>query len=102
MAESNRAFEARMEPSATKRKPRVGVVLLNLGGPERIQDVGGQQAQQPVTPWSGCHQLRSHALLASIHRIRCSRHQGRPSAACQSAASVAGMTSLATSKRWLI
>ena len=40
MAESNRAFEARMEPSATKRKPRVGVVLLNLGGPERIQDVG--------------------------------------------------------------
>lgn len=29
-----------MEPSATKRKPRVGVLLLNLGGPERIQDVG--------------------------------------------------------------
>jgi protoporphyrin/coproporphyrin ferrochelatase len=40
MAESNRACEARMEPSATKRKPRVGVVLLNLGGPDRIQDVG--------------------------------------------------------------
>jgi protoheme ferro-lyase len=45
VAESNRAFEARMEPSAAKRKPRVGVVLLNLGGPEWIQDVGGQQAQ---------------------------------------------------------
>jgi ferrochelatase len=29
-----------MEPSTTKRKPRVGVLLLNLGGPERIEDVG--------------------------------------------------------------
>jgi ferrochelatase len=29
-----------MEPSATKQKPRVGVLLLNLGGPERIEDVG--------------------------------------------------------------
>jgi ferrochelatase len=29
-----------MEPSATKQKPRVGVLLLKLGGPERIEDVG--------------------------------------------------------------
>ncbi|WP_295536525.1 ferrochelatase [Synechococcus sp. UW140] len=28
-----------MEATATKRQPRVGVLLLNLGGPERIQDV---------------------------------------------------------------
>jgi ferrochelatase len=40
MAEANLECKARMEPSATKQKPRVGVLLLNLGGPERIEDVG--------------------------------------------------------------
>ena len=39
MAEANLECKADMELSATKRKPRVGVLLLNLGGPERIQDV---------------------------------------------------------------
>ena len=40
MVEASFEHIGRMEPSATKRKPRVGVLLLNLGGPERIQDVG--------------------------------------------------------------
>jgi ferrochelatase len=40
MAEANLECKARMEPSATKQKPRVGVLLLKLGGPERIEDVG--------------------------------------------------------------
>ena len=39
MAETSFKFTARLVPSTTKRKPRVGVLLLNLGGPERIQDV---------------------------------------------------------------
>ena len=39
MAEANLEYHNWMEPTATKRQPRVGVLLLNLGGPERIQDV---------------------------------------------------------------
>ena len=40
MAETSFEDIGGMEPSETKRNPRVGVLLLNLGGPERIQDVG--------------------------------------------------------------
>ena len=40
---------------------------------------GPRTTKQPATTWSGCHQLRSHALLASIYRICCSRPQGRRS-----------------------
>jgi len=40
MAEASCEYPICMEPSTTKRKPRVGVLLLNLGGPERIEDVG--------------------------------------------------------------
>ena len=40
MAEASFEYIESMDPSATKRKPRVGVLLLNLGGPERMQDVG--------------------------------------------------------------
>ena len=40
MAEASCEYTICMEPSTTKRKPRVGVLLLNLGGPERIEDVG--------------------------------------------------------------
>jgi len=39
MAEASLECPNWMEPTATKRQPRVGVLLLNLGGPERIQDV---------------------------------------------------------------
>ena len=39
MAEASLEYHNWMEPTATKRQPRVGVLLLNLGGPERIQDV---------------------------------------------------------------
>ncbi len=39
MAEANLEYHNWMEPTAIKRQPRVGVLLLNLGGPERIQDV---------------------------------------------------------------
>ena len=39
MAEANLECPNWMEATATKRQPRVGVLLLNLGGPERIQDV---------------------------------------------------------------
>ena len=40
MAEASCEYTICMEPPTTKRKPRVGVLLLNLGGPERIEDVG--------------------------------------------------------------
>ena len=40
MAEANLEYHNWMEPTAIKRQPRVGVLLLNLGGPERIEDVG--------------------------------------------------------------
>ena len=40
MDEANFESVGRMKSSTTNRKPRVGVLLLNLGGPERIQDVG--------------------------------------------------------------
>lgn len=40
MAETSFEDIGGMEPSETKPNPRVGVLLLNLGGPERIQDVG--------------------------------------------------------------
>ena len=39
MAEASLECPNWMEATATKRQPRVGVLLLNLGGPERIQDV---------------------------------------------------------------
>ena len=39
MAEASLEYHNWMEPTAIKRQPRVGVLLLNLGGPERIQDV---------------------------------------------------------------
>ena len=39
MAEANLEYHNWMEPTAIKRQPKVGVLLLNLGGPERIQDV---------------------------------------------------------------
>jgi len=40
MDKANFESVGRMKSSTTNRKPRVGVLLLNLGGPERIQDVG--------------------------------------------------------------
>jgi protoporphyrin/coproporphyrin ferrochelatase len=99
---------------------KVGVLLLNLGGPERIQDVGpflynlfadpeiirlpnpalqkplawlistlragksqaayrsigGGSPLRRITEHRG-HQLRGHALLASLHGIGGGRYQGR-------------------------